>query len=137
METEFEKRLASLINEYSKENDSDTPDFILARYLNEVLQNFNAAIMDREQWYNREKHVEDDSHYKIPFDYDGTTNTPSSDYGDNLIAVNEFRPIDSPIRKRNFSPEIETEIDELYLKSAKLIENIEKIKESIGYKIKK
>lgn len=74
METEFEKRLAALINEYSKENDSDTPNFILERYLNEVLKNFNAAVMDREQWYGRIQHVEDDSHYKIPFDFDGTSN---------------------------------------------------------------
>lgn len=74
MKTEFEKRLAALINEYSKENDSDTPDFILARYVNEVLKNFNAAVMDREQWYGRIQHVEDDSHYKIPFNYGITDN---------------------------------------------------------------
>ena len=33
-ESQFQKELTALINEYSKENDSDTPDFILARYLN-------------------------------------------------------------------------------------------------------
>lgn len=70
METEFEKKLSAIINEYSKESDSDTPDFILARYLNEVLKNFNAAVMDREQWYGRIKHVEDDLNYKIPYDFD-------------------------------------------------------------------
>ena len=59
MESQFQKDLAALINEYSKENDSDTPDFILARYLNAVLDNFNAAVMDREQWYGRHQHVED------------------------------------------------------------------------------
>ena len=59
METQFEKDLAELINRYSKENESDTPDFILARYMNSVLENFNAAINDREQWYGRQKHVED------------------------------------------------------------------------------
>ena len=71
MESQFQKDLAALINEYSKENDSDTPDFILARYLNAVLDNFNAAVMDREQWYGRIKHVED----SIP-EYDGTGNPP-------------------------------------------------------------
>lgn len=59
METQFEKDLAELINRYSKENDSDTPDFILARYLNAVLDNFSAAVKDREQWYGREKHFAD------------------------------------------------------------------------------
>jgi hypothetical protein len=91
MESQFEKDLAELINKYSKENDSDTPDFILARYLNAVLENFNAAILDREQWYGREKHVED-FQVEIPFpteeqlplffdsdpiiDYDSTGNPP-------------------------------------------------------------
>lgn len=73
METEFEKRLAGLINEFSLENQSNTPDFILARYINAALLNFNAAINDREQWYGRIPHIED-NHYKIPFDYDGTRN---------------------------------------------------------------
>jgi hypothetical protein len=59
MESQFQKDLAELINKYSKENDSDTPDFILARYLNAVLDNFNAAILDREEWYGRTPHFED------------------------------------------------------------------------------
>ena len=59
MASEFEKELELLINKYSKENDSNTPDFILARYLNAVLDNFNAAVNDREQWYGRSPHIED------------------------------------------------------------------------------
>lgn len=59
MKSEFEKELEILINKYSKENDSNTPDFILARYLNAVLDNFSAAVMDREQWYGRGIHFED------------------------------------------------------------------------------
>ena len=116
METEFEKRIAALINEYSMENQSDTPDFILARYLNEVLKNFNAAVMDREQWYGRIQHVEDD-HYKIPFDYDrtgnpnidpnyinGTTNIPSADYSDSYSVKYDTAipiPITKPIIGKN------------------------------------
>jgi len=93
MESQFEKDLAELINRYSKENDSDTPDFILARYLNAVLENFNAAVLDREQWYGREKHVSDleldgqlplffdsdpiiDYDSQPPIDYDSTGNPP-------------------------------------------------------------
>lgn len=99
METQFEKELAELINRYSKENDSDTPDFILARYLNAVLNNFNATIKDREQWYGREPHITDlpegvpfpteeqlplffdsdpiiDYNNQPPIDYDSTGNPP-------------------------------------------------------------
>ena len=59
MESQFEKDLAELINKYSKENDSNTPDFILARYLNAVLDNFSAAVNEREQWYGRGPHLSD------------------------------------------------------------------------------
>jgi len=83
MESQFEKELAELINRYSKENDSDTPDFILARYLNEVLKNFNAAVLDREQWYGRQKLLSDLSldvplptEEQAPIIYDSTGNPP-------------------------------------------------------------
>jgi hypothetical protein len=84
MESQFQKDLAELINRYSKENDSDTPDFILARYLNAVLENFNAAVLDREQWYGRVRHVEDmgivepiiDYDSQPIIDYDTTGNPP-------------------------------------------------------------
>jgi hypothetical protein len=80
MESLFEKELTELINRYNKENDSDTPDFILARYLNAVLLNFNAAINDREQWYNRERHVDDMiEQMKDQIDSNNTGNSPSSD----------------------------------------------------------
>lgn len=50
---DFHKELESLINRYSKENDSDTPDFILAEYLRDCLHAYNAAVAAREKWYNR------------------------------------------------------------------------------------
>lgn len=52
---EFEKELTILINKYSQENGSNTPDFILAKYLFWCLQNFNEAINYREKWYGRER----------------------------------------------------------------------------------
>lgn len=51
--TDFETELTSLINRYSKENGSDTPDFILADYLEVCLENFNRTIRSRETWYGR------------------------------------------------------------------------------------
>ena len=104
METQFQKKLEILINEYSKENDSDTPDFILARYLNAVLDNFNAAVMDREQWYNRIKHVED---IKDIDDYNGTGKIKREnivDYdgtGKPLINPNDYNDTGKPLINPN------------------------------------
>jgi len=50
----FKKELEELINKHSKENGSDTPDFILAKYLASCLKVFNKVITDREKWYGRE-----------------------------------------------------------------------------------
>ena len=49
----FIKALEGLINSYSKENGSDTPDFILADYLTQCLQTFDNVLQAREQWYGR------------------------------------------------------------------------------------
>jgi hypothetical protein len=51
----FEKELEKLINRYSLENGSDTPDFILASYLKGCLDLWNSAVTTREQWYGRRK----------------------------------------------------------------------------------
>jgi hypothetical protein len=50
----FEQELAELINRYSQENASNTPDFILARYLCNCLDNFARAMRQREAWYGGE-----------------------------------------------------------------------------------
>lgn len=50
----FEKELEKLINKHSLESDSDTPDFILAKYLKSCLLAFNGATRRREKWYGRE-----------------------------------------------------------------------------------
>jgi hypothetical protein len=57
MEKNFELELRQLLNEHSKENGSNTPDYILAQYLINCLDNFNNIIRQRENWYGRE-HVE-------------------------------------------------------------------------------
>ena len=65
----FRDDLEKLINKYSRENGSNTPDFILAEYLCDCLAFFDKAVRRREQWYNRDprwqsKDLED--HPKIP-----------------------------------------------------------------------
>lgn len=49
----FEGELCSLINKFSKENDSNTPDFILRNYLVECLNAFNKATNRRTDWYKK------------------------------------------------------------------------------------
>jgi len=44
---DFKQELAELLNYYSKENGSDTPDFILAQYLVDVLKAFDTAMENR------------------------------------------------------------------------------------------
>ncbi len=53
MKTIFENELRTLINSNSRENASNTPDFVLAEYLNACLDAFNAAINARERFYGR------------------------------------------------------------------------------------
>jgi transcription termination factor NusB len=50
---EFTKELEELINKHSLENDSNTPDYILAEYLTLCLQAFNRTLQLREDWYGR------------------------------------------------------------------------------------
>lgn len=51
--SEFEKELENLINKYSLESGSDTPDFILAEYLSKCIDVFNTTTRQRELWYGR------------------------------------------------------------------------------------
>lgn len=51
----FRDALEHTINSYSMENGSDTPDFILAAYLNHCLVAFDATVIARDAWYGRDK----------------------------------------------------------------------------------
>ena len=51
--SDFERELSSLINKHSLENDSDTPDFLLASYLRSCLEVFSAMMLQRERWWGR------------------------------------------------------------------------------------
>jgi hypothetical protein len=51
-QTTFREELISLINRYSKENGSNTPDYILARFLDGCLKAFDLATLERDRWYH-------------------------------------------------------------------------------------
>lgn len=55
METEFHRLLREAINGCSMENGSDTPDFILATYMEACLRAFDEAVNQRGGWYTRTK----------------------------------------------------------------------------------
>jgi len=54
MNDEFVRELASLIDRYNLENESNTPDFILASYLNHCLKVFAETTKNREHWFGVE-----------------------------------------------------------------------------------
>lgn len=49
----FRDELSALINKHSKENGSNTPDYVLATYLSICLEAFDNAVKIREEWYGR------------------------------------------------------------------------------------
>lgn len=53
MTDEFKQEIEVLLNKYSMENKSDTPDYILAQYLTDCLKAFERATYDREKWHGR------------------------------------------------------------------------------------
>lgn len=53
MSKDFRHELECLINRYSKENGSNTPDFVLADYLNDCLNAFDMAVNLREKYFGR------------------------------------------------------------------------------------
>ena len=51
--SEFLNELTKLLNKYSMENESNTPDFILAQHLINSLHAFETAVNKREGWYGK------------------------------------------------------------------------------------
>jgi uncharacterized protein involved in tolerance to divalent cations len=62
---DFEGKLTALINSESMENASNTPDFLLTRYLMACLEAWNATTAFRDNWYGKstdESKVTHDQH---------------------------------------------------------------------------
>lgn len=47
----FGEELKTLINKYSRENNSNTPDFILAEFMCNALNTFETYVKARDNWY--------------------------------------------------------------------------------------
>jgi hypothetical protein len=50
--TTLQKDIEALINRHSRENESNTPDYILATFMLDCLRAFELASRERERWYN-------------------------------------------------------------------------------------
>lgn len=53
--------IATVINKHSRENGSNTPDFILAEMMMTCLEAFEAASLRREKWYNKALSINGDA----------------------------------------------------------------------------
>lgn len=73
----FEEELEHLLNRYSKENESDTPDFILAQYLQQTLTVWNATTKERDRWWDHrhwgEPNIVLEGSVSMPGDPEGAT----------------------------------------------------------------
>jgi hypothetical protein len=49
----LEMELRRVLNSFCQENESNTPDWILAVYVLDCLDAFNRAVNDRERYYGR------------------------------------------------------------------------------------
>lgn len=47
----FREDLEALINKHSRENVSDTPDYVLASFLNACLTAFDGSVVERDRWH--------------------------------------------------------------------------------------
>lgn len=45
--------IQNVLNRHSAENESNTPDFILAEYLTDCLAAYDKAVQRRAAWYGR------------------------------------------------------------------------------------
>ena len=50
-ENKFRKEIEAVINRCSMENGSNTPDFILAEFLENCLKAFDISMKKRSKWY--------------------------------------------------------------------------------------
>lgn len=51
-ENQFETELRQLLNRHSKENGSNTPDYLLAGYLIDCLAAYDRVLTARDKWFD-------------------------------------------------------------------------------------
>lgn len=51
--SQLRDEIQEVLNRHSAENDSDTPDYVLARYLEDCLRAFDFAVRRRDEFFGR------------------------------------------------------------------------------------
>ena len=77
--SDFYKELERLINKHCMENESNTPDWILAGYIKSALSAFTAAVQQRETWYGRDARPSKSDVPGTPLIYCGNVGVFTSD----------------------------------------------------------
>lgn len=68
MKMSFEAELRRLINSHSMENDSDSPDYVLASFMANCLDAFNWAVRARDEYHGFEPFKHEKVSYPINTD---------------------------------------------------------------------
>lgn len=68
--SEFRSELTKLLNRTGKENGSNTPDFILAQFIENIIIAFDFTLQQRDKWHG----VPDAMSLKNASDYYGSIN---------------------------------------------------------------
>lgn len=77
----FKKELAFLVNKYSLENQTDTPDYVIADYLVRCLRNWNTTYQEREKWYYNLDNSNTPQEYDGSMDGDAQSALASAGWG--------------------------------------------------------
>lgn len=56
---DFRDEIRTVLNRYSMENGSNTPDFVLAKFLKNCLHTFDLAVKERDNWYGGKQSILD------------------------------------------------------------------------------
>ena len=75
----FRLGLEELINRHSKENESNTPDFILANYIIAALKAFDDSVNARSNWYANNRRVSNQTLLKAKIQPEMSSSLTNSD----------------------------------------------------------
>ena len=65
MPSSLRSDIETAINMHSRENDSNTPDFILAEYMLDCLNAFEKCSRRREEWYGKSLSINGDQEFEV------------------------------------------------------------------------